>query len=130
MSDNGNGEESFVIDTIKYEVENFDQDYIQIVSYGPVVTMAFCAVTYVPFAADVSFEYIPNGKLVEFESFDEWLGKELPTEPHTIESMGLRIFSALLDALGDIPLAVNVIAKTTVHGPAETEVRTHHYKET
>lgn len=118
MSDNGNSE--FHIETLEYEL--VAQGLYQKVSYGPIVTMAFCAVTFVPFAVELLVEYYPDKRLIEFESFDEWLGKELPTEPHTIESMGLRIFSALLEALGDIPLCVVIDAKTTVHGPASTEV--------
>lgn len=120
MDNNGN-EPEFFIKTITYDVYS-DIALTQIVRYGPVPAMAFCSVTFVPFTAEVFFEYLPDDKLVEFESFDEWLGKEVATEPHTIESMGLRIFSALLEVLGDIPLTVNATAKTTVHGPAETEV--------
>lgn len=121
MDSNGGKEQEFHIETITYDVYS-DIALTQIVRYGPIPAVAFCSVTYVPFTAEVEFEYLPNDKLIEFESFDEWLGKEVATEPHTIESMGLRIFSALLEVLGDIPLTVFVTAKTTVHGPAETEV--------
>jgi len=123
--DNNGSEPEFFIQTIKNDAPakmTGEKFHHQIVRYGPVPGIAFCSVTYVPFVAEVEFEYVPGYDLVEFESFDEWLGKEVATEPHTIESMGLRIFSALLEVLGDIPLAVYISAKTTVHGPAETEV--------
>ena len=121
MSDNGN-DVKYTINTIGFDVVDTRVSFIQEVSYGPVPAMCFCAVTYVPFSAEVTFDYVPKDKFIEFESFDTWLGKEIPTEPHTIESLCLRIFLALAEVLGDIPLAVTVTATTTVHGPAETQV--------
>jgi len=81
---------------------------------------AHCKIGGKIFHGDCYITYCPTkDTLIEFESFEDWLGKEMMRESITIEEAAYRIYCAMVAALGDIPLQVTVSARTTVHAPVE-----------
>ena len=106
-------------DEVKIEVIGFEHVLTE-VSYAPVVS-AICAVRNVPFQGTANISYVPNGYLLEFESFDLWLQSISLTET-TIEGLTRMIFDALRSVLGDIPLRVTFEATTAVHAPVSVTI--------
>ena len=78
---------------------------------------AVCSLGKKPFFAQVTVRYRCEGKIVEFESVQEWLNG-LADQEMTIEDMALVLFNELTLALGLVPLRVEVMANTVVHAPA------------
>lgn len=97
-----------------FEMENPPTE----VSYHPDIR-PFCRIGQAIFDGELYISFRPDKRLLEFESFERWLRKEFDNKPMTIEEAAQRVFSALEEALGDIPLQVTVSARTTVHAPVE-----------
>jgi NADPH-dependent 7-cyano-7-deazaguanine reductase QueF len=78
---------------------------------------AICSIGKAPFSGDVLIEYIPDDKLLELVSVEEWIHGFAKREV-VIEELARLIFDEMTRALGDIPRSVTVTARTTVHAPA------------
>lgn len=59
---------------------------------------------------------------MEFVSVEQWIAT-LANTRLTIEDVARLAFDEATRALGDIPLRVNVSARTTVHAPASAEIK-------
>ena len=90
------------------------------VSYHPEFSV-ICSIGRAPFHGTIDIEYIPGGKLLEFESVDSWL-ESIALKSMTIEGLCRLVFDEVSKALGDIPLSVKVYARTTVHAPASAQI--------
>ena len=86
------------------------------VDYHPDYSI-ICSEGNAPFYGTIDIAYRPDDKLLEFHSFDAWLGG-YALKRMTIEDLCRLVFNELNRALGDIPLRVIVHARTTVHAPA------------
>ena len=78
---------------------------------------AICSIGKKPFAGEVLLEYIPDDKLLELVSVEEWI-QAFAKKRVIIEELARLIFDEMTRALGDIPRSVTVTARTTVHAPA------------
>lgn len=97
------------------------------ISYHPDFE-ANCSIGKEKFQGCCFISYEPTNLLIEFESFEKWLRKEMEKEPITIEESARRIFHALIAELGDIPLQVTVSARTTVHASVEAHYSTEKWR--
>ena len=95
--------------------------YIQYITYKPPFSV-ICSVGNAPFYGRMSIRFRPQTNLLEFGSFDTWLFS-LVNERMTIEDLCRLVFDELTEALGDIPLSVEVRARTTVHAPATATIK-------
>jgi NADPH-dependent 7-cyano-7-deazaguanine reductase QueF len=82
---------------------------------------AICSVGDAPFNGRLVIQYVAHDDLLEFESFERWIRENANTRT-TIEGYCKMAFDVLNEVLGDIPLAVSVIATTTVHAPVEARI--------
>lgn len=94
---------------------------ISLIEYRPPFS-AVCSVGLAPFYGELAITYQPADRLLEFESFEVWLFS-LANQSMTIEDLCRLVFDTLTGALGDIPLRVNVSARTTVHAPASATIK-------
>lgn len=86
-----------------------------LITYEPIFS-ALCAIGKAPFLGDLTIQYLAQDTLLEFHSFERWL-EEYANVETTIEGFVRLAFDGLHKALGDIPLRVEVRARTTVHAP-------------
>lgn len=93
---------------------------VQKITFHPQFS-TICSVGNAPFWGIVNLEYKPGGELLEFESFEKYL-ESYALEKYTIESITQSIFDNLVRVLGDIPLRVEIQARTTVHAPASAVI--------
>jgi NADPH-dependent 7-cyano-7-deazaguanine reductase QueF len=90
------------------------------INYQPSFS-AICSVGNSPFYGELLIQYAAHDLLLEFESFEKWIEEHTNTRT-TIEGYCRMAFDALTEVLGDIPLAISVIAKSTVHAPVEARI--------
>lgn len=91
---------------------------------------AMCSIGKEPFDANCNIAYCPSDRLIEFESFERWLGEELNIEKEvTIEQSAFIIFDAIRAVLGDIPCQVTVDARTTVHEAVYVHYSNHAWRQ-
>jgi len=81
-----------------------------------------CSEGHAPFGGIIDIEYIPADKLLEFESFEEWLFLIAKTS-ETIESLCRLVFDKLIETLGEVSLSVTVNAETQVHSPVQANIK-------
>jgi NADPH-dependent 7-cyano-7-deazaguanine reductase QueF len=93
---------------------------VQLIRYFPSFS-TLCSVGKRPFYGEMEISYVPGKVLLEFVSFDRWLG-ELANQEMTVEDLARLTFDELTRALGDIPLCVTVHARTTVHAPVSATI--------
>ena len=98
-----------------------NNDKINQVSYHPSYSV-ICSIGKAPFYGIIDIVYKPQGVLLEFESFDDWL-KGITLQSMTIEGLCRLVFDVLSEVLDDIPLSVTVHAETTVHAPASAQIK-------
>jgi|WetSurMetagenome_2_1015567.scaffolds.fasta_scaffold238490_2 NADPH-dependent 7-cyano-7-deazaguanine reductase QueF len=90
------------------------------ITYTPPFS-AVCSIGLAPFHGTIEIEYSPQERLLEFESFEDWL-RSIANRKMTIEELARLTFDHLSVALGDIRLRVTVKAQTTVHAPVEATI--------
>lgn len=78
---------------------------------------AICEIGKAPFHGTMVIEYLPKDKLLEFESFEEWL-LEISNYQVTIESYCRLVFDTLVMLIDPINLKIETKAETQVHAPA------------
>lgn len=93
---------------------------VDLVRFSPEFS-TICSVGNAPFWGTIYLEYKPGGELLEFESFEEYL-ETLSLREYTIESLTRAVFDKLAQVLGDIPMRVKILARTTVHAPASAVI--------
>ena len=86
------------------------------VTYRPEVS-AICEVGEAPFSGVAEIKYEPADKLLEFETFEEWL-RFISKTKTTIEGLARMIADAVRDIVG-VRVWVRLEATTQVHGPVE-----------
>lgn len=91
------------------------------IEYHPKFSV-LCSVGQAPFYGTIDIVYKPDGFLLEFESFEEWL-RSIAKNEFTVESLTILVFKTLISVLGDIQLSVTVNAKTTVHAPISANIK-------
>jgi len=94
---------------------------VGIIKYHPRYSV-ICSEGHAPFGGIMDIEYIPADKLLEFESFEEWLFSIANTS-ETIESLCRLVFDKLTETLGEVSLSVTVNAETQVHSPVEANIK-------
>ena len=82
---------------------------------------AICAVGAAPFAGTVSIEYGPGLRLLEFESFEDWL-RRISNQRHTIESFTRMVTNAFVRTVAPDYAVVQIKATTQVHGPVTATI--------
>lgn len=93
---------------------------ISVIEYYPDYSV-ICSIGKEAFHGTIEITYYPQDTMLEFMSFESWL-KSLALQEMTIEDLCRLVFDQLKTALGDIPLAVTVTAKTTVHAPVRATI--------
>lgn len=83
---------------------------------------AICSIGKRPFWGKIKIKYRPmKGTILEFVSVEEWINS-LANEVLTIEDLARLAFNEVSRVLGDIPLQIEVFARTTVHAPASATI--------
>jgi NADPH-dependent 7-cyano-7-deazaguanine reductase QueF len=100
----------------EFDVINNETKVTEVVYKQMVSTL--CSVGKQPFTGKLMVRYEPNKRLLEFESFDEWL-KSFGDKTYTIESLTSFIFTMIDHYVEPMRLLVEVDAVTLVHGPAK-----------
>jgi NADPH-dependent 7-cyano-7-deazaguanine reductase QueF len=86
-----------------------------LVKYHPEYS-TLCTIGKRPFYGHIDIEFFPEELLLEFGAFETWL-HGIALSENTVESLCRGVFDLLTNKLGEIPLRVEVHAKTTVHAP-------------
>lgn len=104
------------------DIQTFENDLTNgvIIRYTPLFS-AFCSVGNAPFNGVIEITYVPNNRILEFESFEWWI-KEQSKFYTTIEQYASKVFNTLSEVLEPKSLAVTVKAETIVHGYVEVYV--------
>lgn len=66
--------------------------------------------------------YYPDGYLLEYMEFEEWLSKEVTGKRLTVEEATRLTFDRVSGLLGDIPLSVSYSAWSSVHAPVDVQI--------
>jgi GTP cyclohydrolase I len=84
---------------------------------------AVCSVGLAPFQGVAEIAYEPADKLLEFESFEDWL-REISDTKTTIEGLARMIADKVRDVVA-VRVSVRLSATTQVHGPVEVVAVAH-----
>lgn len=75
-----------------------------------------CSITKSPMWGEIVFDYMPDGKLVELCSFDEWV-RGLYNKTFTAETLCQFVTKTLLDLIAPAALVVQVHSLSHDHSP-------------
>lgn len=104
------------------ETLEWEEPRVMRISHFPSL-WAYCRVGNAPFTVQAEITYVPDEKLLEFESFEKWLNVYVSAEQTTIEEVTVLIYTKLEEVLDPISLVVKISAETTVHAPVVVEMR-------
>lgn len=93
---------------------------VHLIEYQPPFS-AICSVGNAPFSGEILIVFQPEAKLIEYESFEDWLFT-MAVSHLTIEDLAREVFDKVTEALGPVPLKVTVMARTTVHAPVAATI--------
>ena len=82
---------------------------------------AICSEGGAPFSGELTVYYQTSDQMLEYESFETWL-REISVDEETIESLAVRIHTALRGALGEALGGIDLAIETQVHGPVVVSV--------